>query len=82
MLIQKLKSVFAKKPNPILAKKIEEIGLSTRTYHCLRKAGIAIVGDLVELSRNDIKGIRGAVRKTCVEVEAVLEGLGLALRKE
>lgn len=52
-----------------------------RTYHCLRKAGIGIVGDLVELSRNDIKGMRGAVRRTCVEVEGVLEGLGLGLRK-
>lgn len=81
MIIQKLKSVFAKKPNPMLAKKIEEIGLSARTYHCLRRAGIGIVGDLVQLSRNDIKGIRGAVRRTCVEVEEVLEGLELWLRK-
>ena len=81
MILDKIKAVF-KKPNPHLSKTIADIGLTDRTYHCLRKAEIWTVGDLVELSRKDMKGIRGSVRKTCGEVEKVLSGMGLELRKD
>ena len=78
-----LNKIIAKfKPNPNLDKTIADIGLTPRTYHCLRRAGIWTVGDLAELSRKDIKGIRGSVRKTVEEVEKVLNGLGLGLRKD
>ncbi len=82
MILDKLKTAFTKKPNPHLTDKIANIGLTDRTYHCLRKAGIWTVGDLTELSRKDIKACRGVVRKTCEEVEKVLDGMGLGLRKE
>jgi len=78
-----INKIIAKlKPNPNLDKTIADIGLTPRTYHCLRKAGIWTVGDLVELSRKDIKGIRGSVRRTVEEVERALQGLGLGLRKD
>jgi len=81
MIIDKLRGKL-KKPNPHLADSIKEIGLTDRTYHCLRKARIATVGDLIELSWNDLRSMRGVVRKTCVEVESILKDLGLELRKD
>jgi len=80
MILDKLISKFKK--NPHLEKTIADLGLTPRTYHCLRRASIWTVGDLVELSRKDIKGIRGSVRRTVEEVEKVLQGLGLELRKD
>jgi len=81
MILDKIRAKF-KKPNPNLSKPILELGLSLRTYHCLRKAGIATVGDLVQLSRKDIKAMRGSVRKTCEEVERFLKRMGLGLRED
>ena len=80
MILDKLKSVF-KKPNH-LSKTIEQLDFTVRTYNILKRQGIGTVGDLVQLSWNDIARLRGSVRKTCEEVERVLEGLGLGLRKE
>jgi len=79
MILDKLKAKFSKPSN--LSKKIEELGLSDRTYYCLRRAQIATVGDLVELSWLQLRGCRGMVRRSCDEVEKALEGLGLGLRK-
>lgn len=80
MLIDKLKAAF-KKPNPHLTDKIANIGLTDRTYHVLRRSEIGTVGDLVQLSRKSLKSYRGAVRGTIVEVEKVLDEMGLGLRK-
>lgn len=80
MIIDKLKNKLNKSKN--LTKKIEELGLSDRTYHRLRRAGISTVGDLVQLSRKDLMGKRNVVRKTCEEVEGVLKGMGLGPRKD
>ena len=78
-----INKIIAKlKPNPNLDKTIADLGLTPKTYHCLRRADIWTVGDVVELSRKDIKGIRGSVRRTVEEVEKVLNGLGLGLRKD
>jgi len=81
MIFDILKSKL-KKYNPHLDQTIAEIGLSTRTYHCLRKADIWNVGDLAKLSWRDISGMRGAVRKTFEEVEKILSEMGLELRKD
>jgi DNA-directed RNA polymerase, alpha subunit/40 kD subunit len=80
MIIDKLKAKLNKNKN--LTKKIEELGFTDRTYHCLRRAGIATVGDLVRMSWKDLMGCRNVVRKTCEEIERVLDGMGLGLRKD
>ena len=78
MILDKLKAKFTK-PNTELGKTIAEIGLSTRTYHRLRRADIWTVGDLVQLSWNDLAGFRRMNRKGIEEVERVLKGMGLGL---
>jgi len=80
MFINKIISKL--KPNPNLDKTIADIGLTPRTYHCLRRADIWTVGDLVELSRKDIKGMRSSVRRTVEEVEKALQGLGMGLKED
>ena len=80
MILDKLKSVF-KKPNH-LSKTIEQLDFTVRTYNILKRQGIGTVGDLVQLSWKDLAGIRRMHRKGIEEVEKVLEGLGLGLRKE
>ena len=78
-----INKIIAKlKPNPHLEKTIADLGLTPRTYHCLRRADIWTVGDLVELSWKDLSGNRGVNRRTVEEVEKVLNGLGLGLRKD
>lgn len=81
MILEKLKSKF-KKTNPSLTRGINDIGLSFKTYHILRRAGITTVGDLVRLSWKEISGMRRSVKQTCEEVEYALKGLGLKLREE
>lgn len=80
MILDKLKAKFSK-PNPILNNPLPE-EFTVRTYNILKRQGITTVGDLVKLSWNDIAKMRRSTRKTCEEVERVLEGLGLELRKE
>ena len=80
MIIDKLKNRLNKSKN--MTKTIEELGFTPNTYHCLRKARIKTVGDLVDMTWKQLMGKRNAVRKTCEEVEKVLKGLGLGLRKE
>ncbi|MDA8224271.1 MAG: hypothetical protein M0Z35_21755 [Desulfitobacterium hafniense] len=80
MILDKIISKFKK--NPHLANKISNIGLSDRTYHIVRRQGIDTVGDLVKLSWKDISGMRRSTRGTCEEVEKVLGGMGLGLRKD
>lgn len=80
MILDKLKAKF-KKPNN-LTKPIAELGLSIRTYNVLGRAGIDTIGELVKLSWNDIAKLRKSTRRTCEEVERVLKGWGLGLRKD
>ena len=79
MILDKLKSVF-KKPNH-LDKTIEQLGFTVRTYNILKRQGIGTVGGLVQLSWNDLSKFRRMHRRGIEEVEGVLEGLGLGLRK-
>lgn len=58
MILDKLISKFKK--NPHLTDKIKDVGLSDRTYHYLRKAGIVTVGDLTKLRWKDLTGCRGS----------------------
>jgi len=80
MIVDSIKNRINKTKN--LSKTIEELDFSARTYHRLRRAGIANVGDLVKLSWKDLMGKRNVVRKDCEEVEQVLRDMGLRLRKD
>lgn len=54
---------------------IDELGLSVRSYNCLRRAGIATVEELVELSDEELTHIRNMGRKSVNEIRRRLSEL-------
>jgi DNA-directed RNA polymerase subunit alpha len=65
-----------------LAKPIEDLDLTVRSYNCLKREGITSVGELVEKSEEDLLEIRNFGQKSIDEVKAKLEEMGLSLRRK
>ncbi len=66
----------------ILTMPIEDLNLSTRTYHCLRRYGkVYTVFDLTQKSKHDIRKLRNLGIKSCNEIERKLKELGLSLKE-
>ncbi|MEU1553166.1 DNA-directed RNA polymerase subunit alpha [Streptomyces scabiei] len=64
--------------DPVLP--IEELGLTVRSYNCLKREGIHLVEELVALSEADLHDIRNFGAKSIDEVKAKVAGLGLAFK--
>jgi DNA-directed RNA polymerase subunit alpha len=58
---------------------LEELGLSMRTYNCLKRAGIDSLGQLVEKTEKELMELRHFGQKSLEEVQERLGVLGLAL---
>ena len=56
---------------------IENMGLSSRAYHCLKSAGYLYVHDIAELDSTKIARIRGLGARSANEVALALQKLGL-----
>jgi DNA-directed RNA polymerase subunit alpha len=65
-----------------LAKPIEELDLTVRSYNCLKREGITTVRELVDKSEDDLLEIRNFGQKSIDEVKAKLEELGLGLKRK
>lgn len=63
-------------------KTIEELDFSVRTYNCLKRAGINVIGDLVARSESDMMKVRNLGKKSLDEVIQKLEEMGLGLSVE
>lgn len=59
---------------------IEQLDLTVRSYNCLKREGIHVVGDLVGRSEADLLDIRNFGSKSIDEVKAKLTMLGLQLK--
>lgn len=59
----------------ILCMHIDELEFSVRTYNVLKRAGISSVGDLLELSKNELESIRNLGRKSLEEIMTEVEFL-------
>ena len=76
---------FIEPPQPendeqrILNTTIEDLDLSVRSFNCLKRAGISVVGDLVARSEEDMMKVRNLGRKSLEEVKKKLEEYGLSL---
>ena len=66
----------------VLRTTIEDLDLSVRSYNCLKRAGIAVVGDLVARSEEDMMKVRNLGRKSLDEVKKKLEELNLSFKPE
>ena len=59
---------------------IENMDFSVRTYNCLRRAGKDTLKDLVEMTEEELRGVRNLGRKSVDEVVYTLEQHGLTLK--
>jgi len=58
---------------------VEQLDLSVRTMNCLRRGGIATVGELISRGERGLLALHNFGQKSKQEVEERLEALGLAL---
>lgn len=61
---------------------VEQLNLSVRTMNCLRRGGIATVGELASKSEKDLMSLRNFGQKSNREIKERLESLGLSLASE
>mgnify|MGYP005846267831 CR=1 FL=1 len=55
---------------------IEDLDLSVRAYNCLKRAGITKVGQVLEMTEEDLLGVRNFGRKSLDELKERLEARG------
>ncbi len=65
--------------DPILAKGVEELELSVRSYNCLKAANIKTIGELVQRTEAEMLKYRNFGKKSLTEIKDVLEKMGLSL---
>ncbi|MGO4418737.1 DNA-directed RNA polymerase subunit alpha C-terminal domain-containing protein, partial [Streptomyces sp. MCAF7] len=63
-----------------LAIPIEELELTVRSYNCLKREGIHVVGELVARNEADLLDIRNFGEKSIDEVKEKLAAMGLAFK--
>jgi DNA-directed RNA polymerase subunit alpha len=55
------------------------LDLSVRTMNCLRRGGIATVGEVISKGEKELLSLRNFGQKSLTEIEERLQGLGLSL---
>ncbi|MFC1964551.1 DNA-directed RNA polymerase subunit alpha [Chloroflexota bacterium] len=58
---------------------VEQLGLSVRTMNCLRRSGLATVGELIGKGQKELLKLRNFGQKSCIEIEERLNEMGLSL---
>ena len=51
-----------------LTLKIDELGLSARSFNCLDRSGITYIGEIVIMSENDLKNVKNLGKKSLEEI--------------
>lgn len=62
--------------DPVLFKSIDDLELSVRATNCLKSAGVALLGELVQKTENEILETRNFGRKSLEEIRRVVNKLG------
>jgi len=65
--------------NDNLYREIDELDLSVRARNCLTSAGIRLVGDLVQMSEQELLKTKNFGRKSYREIKDLLNDMGLSL---
>ncbi|MFC1874380.1 DNA-directed RNA polymerase subunit alpha [Chloroflexota bacterium] len=69
-------------PEELYNMTVEQMNLSVRTLNCLRRGGIATVGELIGKEERELMTLRNFGQKSRREIDERLEGLGLSLVKK
>ena len=65
--------------NENLAKSVDELELSVRSYNCLKNANIKTIGELVQKSESEMLKTKNFGRKSLNEIKEILTTMGLGL---
>ena len=57
---------------------IEDLGLTVRTYNCLKRSGITRVGQILQMDRKELLGVRNFGQKSFDELQDALAARGLS----
>lgn len=67
--------------DPLASMPIEDLDLSVRSYNCLKREGVATVGELLDKTGQELLEIRNFGSKSVDEVTEKLAELGVALKE-
>jgi len=67
-------------PDELFNRPVEQLNLSVRTMNCLRRGGIATVGELSSKTERDLLTLRNFGQKSLNEIKDKLVELGLSLK--
>jgi DNA-directed RNA polymerase subunit alpha len=67
--------------DPVKQMPIEDLDLSVRSYNCLKREGVANVGELLDKTEQELLEIRNFGSKSVDEVKEKLAELGVALKE-
>jgi DNA-directed RNA polymerase subunit alpha len=62
-----------------LARSVDEMELSVRSYNCLKNANIRTIGELVQKTESEMLKTKNFGRKSLNEIKEILSGMGLSL---
>src|SRR6201997_5226368 len=65
--------------NENLNRSVEELELSVRSYHCLKNANIATIGELIQKTEAEMLKTKNFGRKSLNEIKEILAQMGLSL---
>ena len=68
--------------NENLAKSVDELELSVRSYNCLKNANIKTIGELVQKTESEMLKTKNFGRKSLNEIKDILGSMGLGLGME
>jgi DNA-directed RNA polymerase subunit alpha len=66
----------------VLFAKIEDLDFSARSLNCLAKANIKYLGDLIQLTEEDLLNLENFGKRSLFEVRDVVSGFSLKLGEE
>ncbi len=59
-----------------LLQSVEELGLSARSFNCLSRAGIKVVGELAFMSEAELKDLKNLGKKSLEEIKTAMDEIG------
>ncbi|MBE0495856.1 MAG: DNA-directed RNA polymerase subunit alpha [Campylobacterales bacterium] len=59
-----------------LLQSVEELNLSARSFNCLDRAGVKVVGELALMDETEMKELKNLGKKSLEEIKAVMEEIG------
>lgn len=62
-----------------LLSRIDELGLSARSFNCLDRSSIKYVGEIVMMSQNDLKNVKNLGKKSFEEIVEKIEEFGFSV---